>query len=1158
VRNPNLLEQRSFESGLNGDTKYSSFEKGEYINAQNFRFGDATEVGFALSLQAVPGMTLLGLFKNLLPVTGINYNHGVALDEPNKRIIGFVFNTLGNHGIYLWDLKSQTAFTLLVNADVIGGLNFQDLNYISSARVINGMLYWTDNFNEPRRFNINAAINLHAPGTIPNVTAYTSPMNEAVIAWIRRPPGLPPAWVKSYDQSTAQNNVQQEAFKFAWRLQYRDFEYSTLSPESTLSNINIPTDLSNLITVTIPFQEKIDQDVIQVDLVAQYMISGIFFIIRSWLTSVPADAAAIASHNAGTTALTYLFYNRQLGTALSSSYAVKPYDSVPLLAQTIEIAKNLNFMANFLAGYNTPNTSSLALSLINNVIGQVTGLWFFFRFQSQPLDSMGNPVGPPLIMSLYLLDISDLGPAQNLGYYVYSGVAPPPFPAHVPWASVAFNGAGLFDVMNFYFPGGNNRILQFTYMNATSIIDNAPGGPAGYAQKILKSDSPYQGTITFYDNAQRKCGVTQPITITVPDRTYKDIQNTIGLNWTLSNANAINEIPPWAYYYSIDLSLNQRTFFFLQGAATPKTALVNLSDALIYVGKNSSGAFTFTDHNYSTSTFGIGIDITCLTRFGMGYTFSAGDVVKLYLTLDGGITFNIYRLTIVSQFAQWIIATPPSIGNVGTLNGAQAVFEIYTPFEPSVNQPYNEVGQIFPVTSPGTAGRLYSVITGKIAGDTYIISRQDSGGTPYNVEAMNGNDKFYTKWFTDAGRPNFVDTIGQKLQQDSVAYSNTFVAGTKINGLSSFDALATADVPSENGPINKLQLTSKIEKLGTIMLAICSNETVSLYLGETVVVSPQGTAFLSASTSVIGTIYPLKGSFGTLNPESVAEYRGDVFWYDAYNGVVVQYSNNGLEPISKFKMKRFWRKWSIKYLSLSAAQIEALGSRPYVIGGIDPFNGEYLLSLPQIEAVNPNGFIPGFASNPPQNLFDIYDGQSKTMAYKIERNKWMPTLSFYAEGMVYVANQLYAFKAGAAYLCNDTTAVYNNFFGVNVVARIMFPANVHPNNVKIVNAISVEADTVPSYGFVYSGYPNVQVSDFDSTLLRNLEGVFYTSIYRDRNSPAYAPNYDQAWAYGDKIRDKIPIFELDFNYNTYFSLRYANVMYKFSEGQRVLANSEQQ
>ncbi|MCL5460230.1 hypothetical protein M3M33_16455, partial [Loigolactobacillus coryniformis] len=80
-----------------------------------------------------------------------------------------------------------------------------------------------------------------------------------------------------------------------------------------------------------------------------------------------------------------------------------------------------------------------------------------------------------------------------------------------------------------------------------------------------------------------------------------------------------------------------------------------------------------------------------------------------------------------------------------------------------------------------------------------------------------------------------------------------------------------------------------------------------LYLGEVQLVGSDKNAYLASSPNVIGTVNILKGNFGTVNPESVTEYRGNVYWLDANNGRYIQYSSNGLFPISNYKMTRFWK-----------------------------------------------------------------------------------------------------------------------------------------------------------------------------------------------------------------------------------------------------------
>ena len=150
-------------------------------------------------------------------------------------------------------------------------------------------------------------------------------------------------------------------------------------------------------------------------------------------------------------------------------------------------------------------------------------------------------------------------------------------------------------------------------------------------------------------------------------------------------------------------------------------------------------------------------------------------------------------------------------------------------------------------------------------GDVVILQRDS-----YLTENMSGNDTYFQNWYTDIGRPCFKDTIGQKIKTNSVVWSNVYIPGSNNNGLSSFDALDEQLLPVEMGSLNGLQLTAKVNnQQGLIMLAVCVKETASLYMGEVQVVGSETNAFLASSPGVIGTINVLKGSYGTINPESI-------------------------------------------------------------------------------------------------------------------------------------------------------------------------------------------------------------------------------------------------------------------------------------------------
>jgi hypothetical protein len=602
-----------------------------------------------------------------------------------------------------------------------------------------------------------------------------------------------------------------------------------------------------------------------------------------------------------------------------------------------------------------------------------------------------------------------------------------------------------------------------------------------------------------------------------------------GINWTLNNNNALVEIPEGAWYYSVDITNCLRTRFFVQGIGP-----------LVYAARDATNNYTFTTLAYASTLAGIAVDITGLQSYAQGYVFSQGDQCRLYVGLIE------YTLSIIGQVGQYIIC---QLQNIGDLTDGKGQFEIYTPYQRQADEPYNEVGQIFPISNPGTSARTYGTITGTISGDIYVISR---GG--YLTEAMNPNDQYYTRWFTNAGRPDFIDYIGQARHQTSIAYSNTFIAGAMNNGLSTFDALDVQDIGPDFGPLQKIQLASKVAKIGTVMLGICSGPaTASIYLSENTLISQTGDSVVAQANAVIGSIHELKGGFGTLNPESVIEFRGNIYWFDVQNGMIIQYADNGLFPISNYKTNRFWNLFAQQYKSLTAAQIEALGSRPFVFAGIDPHHGEVLFTVPRVLTQAPNGTLPDYPSI--QYPFDIYDGQSKTMVYKLytDPNHWQGSYSFAPEFMMYVENELFSFVGGQLYVHNQQSN-YCQYYGTQYQPFVAGVSNQAVNLPKSYNNISSESSAPPLFGYLFTNYSPlyVQRSDLVNNDFVYKENIYYAPILRNKYDPAFGTNHALALLAGEKMRSTALYYMAQWDASQGpVTVKFINIGYTPSLGQKV-------
>lgn len=980
-----------------------------WVNMSDCRSG-STDKGVTATIESIGGTLRIST-----PSPSVSFIEiGNTTDVVGNRIIYAYYNTTTTqHKIEVYDKTDNTIYLALLSSQVTGGLGFSK-DYPIHGFVVNGVWYFNDNYNPPRKLNIDAAIKMNNSSYSTTETAYTNPLEADVISWIRKPPSFALAVSKTTAGGITVNNVADFAGQFAWMFDFRDNERSVLSPVSKLINYNTVTDTYDTVRVvatdTTGTIEHISQDVQVVNFCVKPAGNSNFEIIKSWDKRIAADATAIANHNAGITALNFNFLNDRVGIVLDAAYSVKPFDSVPLLTETIETGLSRAFMGNNLEGFNTPVLTSLTATLVSE---------------------------------------TNQTPFQNPSFH---------------------------------------------------------------------SASPYQIGIIFRDKYKRVIGnvlTKDALRVQVPSRTYNDLPYYYYIAWTLSNAVASSEIPVDAYYYEIVVTKNLRTRFFSQAKA----------GGMKYAIKNPIGVITYQD-TYISSAYGLAFDASLLNSEGMGYLFQEGDII----TVIQQSSATQYSLAVIGQDGNYIISKLQDLGSFATQ--PNILFEIYSPYKEQVTEPYWTMGETYAITNPTETIRTYSAISGQIYGDIYRFNRFAPSGT-YIAENMSPIPKYWKQWNTNSGEANFVINSVQVRKKTAVRYSNTIIEGSQTNGLSTFDALAEKILPFNLGVLRKLKQTSKTTEQGNIILAIGEDDTASLYLGEVQVVGAAQNAFLATSSDVIGTVNILKGNFGTVHPESVTEYRGMVFWFDAKNGRWVQYASNGLFPISNYKMQRFWKLWSEQFLSMTAAQIEALGGRPFVFTTVDPFHDELLISIPKL-GEPPKGYITDYSDSTIDGglqiiyPFDILDFQGKTMVYDLKNDRWLGSYSFNPEGFATLENQLYSFKDGQMYLHNqyDEPA---KFYGVQYKPKIMFVSNSAPSELKSYNATAIESNIVPDLMLLYNQYPYIQQSDLVDFDFANLEGIWNATLYRNIIQPTATGFTATSRLTGERMRNTAMFIMLRFN-----------------------------
>lgn len=185
-----------------------------------------------------------------------------------------------------------------------------------------------------------------------------------------------------------------------------------------------------------------------------------------------------------------------------------------------------------------------------------------------------------------------------------------------------------------------------------------------------------------------------------------------------------------------------------------------------------------------------------------------------------------------------------------------------------------------------------------------------------------------------------------------------------------------------------------------------------------------------------------------------------------------------------------------------------------------------------------------------RSYYDMNDGQGGTLAFQPVINKWVSMYSYVAETISMVSNRLVSFKNGNIYIHNSTA--FNTWYGQSYDSIIAFPHNEGGNTIKSYDSIAIEGDS-PDKVHMRTETPYIQSSDLVTSDFANLEGVYYSAIYRDRLSPNTGSSDVYVNLYkGDKVKGEVLKMMITYTQPTSLKqLKFVNVNYSRSRGQSV-------
>lgn len=480
-------------------------------------------------------------------------------------------------------------------------------------------------------------------------------------------------------------------------------------------------------------------------------------------------------------------------------------------------------------------------------------------------------------------------------------------------------------------------------------------------------------------------------------------------------------------------------------------------------------------------------------KYLFGYEFQVGDRLRLikdnknnFFTtyFDGPIKEMIGLSVVIESRVDF-----PKL-HAGTM------IEIYNPVSNQFPVHYYEIGDFIDITNAGTVNAVYAQTSGHFgSGDTYIYKRNmrvsdiANAGQIYNipVESQSVSD-FYESFASDLGRAWIQDKdLKQQFYVSGFRWSNKYISGTYINGLSAFEGSNNDILPTEYGLIQKF--IKSLIGTSSVLLAVQQTQSISIYVEESQIKDLQGARLIAISDGVVGGKALLEGGYGTNYPESIVENEGRVYGYADNKATAWRYSRDGMKPISK----EGFRTNDFEILTkLLLSQVNPT----YVFGGFDPVNKEEYLVTPVTTV-----YQQPILGTDPDQLRVV----GETMTFNEKRNNWVSNYEYNAEFYSKVGSSVFiSFNNGQLWI-QDINPICNNFYGVQHSAKIKAVFNISPKSVKVWVVAGHKSSNAWLWSFIetvsnfYS--PTGQETNILDSEFINEEGVFWAEMRKDLNTP---------------------------------------------------------
>ena len=378
--------QRNFIAGrMNKTTDKRLIPNGEYIDALNIRLGstETSEVGTVQNSRG--NIKIATLQYNGTQLSADAKCIGAYEDGANETLYwlihdpSFESSPTGKIDLICSFETSQSALKYHVISindgdDINTTLNFNSQYLVTGIDLIGDLLFFTDDYNPPRRININPIPTQAYGNPVAGVDGFSA---ESILV-IKKPPIQSPT-VSLINTNNQENFLDTRFICFAYRYLYQDNEYSATSQFSDVAFIPSPFEISTSSYLNVGMLNAFNAARVTFN-TGGPLVVGIDLLFKESNSNVIKVIKKLSKKNLGyddDINITYTFDNSEIFTILPDSEILRLYDNVPRFAKAQTIMGNRLMYGNYVDGYNLvdlnlePIKLEYSTEVISNEIGNV-------------------------------------------------------------------------------------------------------------------------------------------------------------------------------------------------------------------------------------------------------------------------------------------------------------------------------------------------------------------------------------------------------------------------------------------------------------------------------------------------------------------------------------------------------------------------------------------------------------------------------------------------------------------------------------------------------------------------------------------------------------------------------------------------------------------